>query len=100
MGKGILGGMFDFNNDGHMSSFERAAEFHFISQVIMGDDDSSSATDIMADTNIELDDDSEIDDVLADAGLDRDELMWMDEDERREALEEAGLDPMDFDDFD
>ena len=32
MGKGILGGMFDFNNDGHMSSFERAAEFHFISE--------------------------------------------------------------------
>ena len=32
-----------------------------------------------------------------DAGLDRDELEFMDEDERREALEDAGLNPEDFD---
>lgn len=33
------------------------------------------------------------------AGLDLDELEEMDEDERREALEDAGLDPNDYDDF-
>lgn len=33
------------------------------------------------------------------AGLDLDELEEMDEDERREALEDAGLDPDDYDDF-
>ena len=32
-------------------------------------------------------------------GLDVDELEYMDEDERREALEDAGLDPADYDDF-
>ena len=33
------------------------------------------------------------------AGLDIDELEYMDEDERREALEDAGLDPDDYDEF-
>ncbi len=32
-------------------------------------------------------------------GLDRFELEMMDEDERREALEDAGLDPDDYDDI-
>jgi hypothetical protein len=32
--------------------------------------------------------------------MDRDELEFMDEDERRQALEDAGLDADDFDDFD
>ena len=35
--------------------------------------------------------------LFGDAGLDRSELEFMDEDERREALEDAGLDPDDFD---
>ena len=81
MGKGIFGGLFDFNNDGKLNAFERAAEFQFFNDVVMGDD-------------------SDAEDALAEAGLDREELSWMDEDERREALEDAGLDPMDFDDFD
>lgn len=33
------------------------------------------------------------------AGLDADELELMDEDERRETLEDAGLDPDDYNDF-
>ena len=40
----------------------------------------------------------EADDELSAAGLDRDELSWMDADERREAFEDAGIDPFDFDD--
>ena len=39
----------------------------------------------------------DLDDELDMAGLDRLELEFMDEDERREALEDAGLDPDDFD---
>ena len=35
---------------------------------------------------------------LNEAGLDYDELDMMDEDERREALEDAGLDPDEFED--
>ena len=38
-------------------------------------------------------------DELEMAGLDVDELEYMDEDERREALEDAGLDPDDYDEF-
>ena len=67
----------DFNGDGKMSAFESAAEFQFLHDVVMAD---------------------EADDELSSAGLDRDELSWMDADERREALEDAGLDPFDFDD--
>ena len=77
MGKGIFGGMFDFDNDGKLDAFEHAAEFQFLNDVVMGQSD-----------------------LLSDAGLDRDELSFMDADERREALEDAGLDPDDFDDFD
>ena len=33
------------------------------------------------------------------AGLDPDELSEMSEDDRREAIEDAGLDPDDFDDL-
>ena len=39
----------------------------------------------------------EEDDELEMAGLDRTDLEFMDEDERREALEDAGLDPDDYD---
>lgn len=39
------------------------------------------------------------DDELDLYGLDRDELEMMDEDERRETLEEAGLNPDDYDEF-
>lgn len=47
-----------------------------------------------------VDEDEELEDELLLSGLDRDELDMMDEDERREALEDAGLDPDDFgDDF-
>lgn len=77
MGKGIFGGLFDFDGDGKMSAFERAAEFQFLHDVVMAD---------------------EAEDELTAAGLDKDELSRMDEDERREALEDVGLDPFDFDD--
>ena len=32
--KGLFGGMFDFNNDGKMDSFEKAAEFGFFMQMM------------------------------------------------------------------
>lgn len=41
-------------------------------------------------------DDNE-EDELEMAGLNRDELEYMDEDERREAMEDAGLDPDNYD---
>lgn len=38
-------------------------------------------------------------DDLATSGLDETDLFFMDDDERAEALEDAGLDPYDYDDF-
>lgn len=32
--KGLFGGLFDFNNDGNMSAFERAAEFSFLHEMM------------------------------------------------------------------
>lgn len=45
-----------------------------------------------------IEDDNELVDELEMAGLDIDELADMDEDERREAIEDAGLDPNDYED--
>lgn len=74
---------FDFDGDGKLNSYE----YSVMDDVVFGDHD-------------EVDDSEEEDDLefdLAIAGLDRDELEDMDEDERREALEDAGLDPDDYD---
>lgn len=56
--------------------------------------------ELYSEANAVLHSDSEFgvaDDELEMFGLDRDELELMDEDELREALEDAGLDPDDFD---
>lgn len=45
----------------------------------------------------DVDQDEELETELELAGLDAEELSWMDENERREALEDAGLDPDDYD---
>ena len=47
----------------------------------------------------DLGEDDELVDELEMAGLGLDELVDMDEDERRDALEDAGLDPDDYDEF-
>lgn len=75
---GLFGGLFDFNKDGKMSTFEKAAEFATLAKI---------AEDLSDDSESEL----EIE------GLDKDELEFMDDDERREAIEDAGLDPDDYD---
>lgn len=68
--------MFDFNHDGRLDSFERAAELQFIDEIMKEEEEP---------------------DVFGDVGLDYDELEMMDPEERREVLEDAGLDPDDFD---
>lgn len=75
---GLFGGLFDFNKDGKMSTFEKAAEFATIAKIA---------------EDISEDDESELESV----GLDKEELKFMDDDERREAIEDAGLDPDDYD---
>lgn len=77
---------FDFDGDGKLNAYK----YSVMDDVVFGDHD-------------EVDDDSEEEDdlefELTLAGISLDELEAMDEDERREALEDAGLDPDDFDFF-
>ena len=83
--------MFDFNRDGKLDSWERAAQFQFMDEM-MKDDEKSIFEDH---SSSDFDEDEA--DVFGDAGLDYDELEFMDPDERREVLEDAGLDPDEFD---
>ena len=69
--RGIFGNMFDMNRDGEIDSFERAMEFDFLEEDRL--------------TELEI------------AGVDPESLEFMDADERREVLQNAGLDPDDFD---
>lgn len=73
--KGFFGGIFDFNNDGKLDGLERAADFGMFMNMV----------------------DSAKEDELESAGLDMGELDLMDEDERISVIEDAGLDPDDFD---
>ena len=47
--KGIFGGLFDFNGDGKMDTFEKAAEFSFLMNILeeenSSDDDSDEDED-------------------------------------------------------
>ena len=98
--KGLFGDLFDFNHDGKMSSFEKAAELGFLHH-IMESEKKDAAThtpsyggSIFSSTADEDHDDLALD--LMDAGLDEFDLSLMDDDARRTALEGAGLDPDDF----
>ena len=69
--------LFDMNHDGVLDPVEQGYQLEFLER--------SMEEDSGAGTEDELDPD-----------LDWDELEMMDEDERREALEDAGYDPDDF----
>ena len=81
--------MFDWNDDSKLDSFEQANQFEFEQRMLEEDS---------VDDDEDDDEDDDDDDLDLDlAGLDRFDLEMMDEDERREALEDAGLDPGDYD---
>ena len=100
MGKGIFGGLFDFNRDGKMSSFEKAAELGFLHHIMETEKkDAASHTPSFGGSMFSSSDDDNHDDLSLDlmvAGLDEVELSLMDEDSRRTVLEDAGLDPDNF----
>ena len=72
---GIFGDLFDFDGDGKLDSFEKAAEFGMFMDMVESCEQNE----------------------LESAGLDVDELSLMDDDERAEALEDAGFDANCFD---
>ena len=78
---GLFGRMFDLNRDGKLDAWERAMEYDFM--ISLNDEDDDCEDEEL--TELEL------------AGIDPIELEYMDANERREVLEEAGLDPDDFD---
>lgn len=87
---------FDFNGDGRVDGFDTFVGL----QLTAGS--RREAIELTGDDSFYMgsDDDEEEENLeLELAGLDRIDLEFMDEDERREALDDAGLDPDDFDDF-
>ena len=72
---GLFGSLFDLDGDGRLDALEQAAELGFFMEMM--DDEKSAA--------------------LTAAGLDPMALEEMGYWERREALEQAGLDPDEFD---
>ena len=70
--KGFFGDLFDFNNDGKLDMFEQAADFTAFQQMIKQAE-------------------------LEESGIALNELEFMSNNERREALEDAGLEPDDYD---
>ena len=74
--------IFDFDGDGHLDAFERDEQFQFVYGMMKPEEADS------------FDDEA---DIFAEAGLDYDELEFMDPGDRREVLEDAGLDPNEFD---
>ena len=68
--------LFDMNRDGVLDPVQQGFQLDFLTRQMEEDDKSDEDED----------------------ELDLDDLEFMDEDERREALEEAGYDPDDFDD--
>ena len=75
--KGIFGNLFDLNHDGKMSSLESAMELNFLDKMLRVDDEVKSELEL--------------------SGLDLDELEFMDADKRRKTLQDAGLDPDEYD---
>ena len=73
--RGLFGGMFDLDRNGDLDAFEKACEFQFMEEMIRDEEK----------TEFEL------------SGLDAEELGYMEPYERRMALEEAGLDPDEYD---
>ena len=72
---------FDYDGDGKLNAYE----YSIMDDVVFGHEDTDTSE------AYELEDD------LSLAGLDATDLEYMDVDERREALEDAGLDPDDYD---
>ena len=76
--KGLFGDMFDFNGDGKLDSFERAADFAAFVNLTSGNDEQEKEQSTGTSYSV-------------------DELEVMDDDERAEILLDAGLDADDYD---
>lgn len=87
----IFGGLFDFDGDGKTDAFELGLGFAIMDEM---DRESRKRATLSSSS---LDDDDDDDDLLDMTGFSRFDLELMDEEERATVLEDAGLDPSDFD---
>ena len=76
MKKGFFGSLFDFDGDGELNAAERMYDFMMFNE-LMNDTDKINE--------------------LENAGTTYEDLWYMSDSERREKIEEAGLDPDDYD---
>lgn len=84
----------DFNGDGEVDS----TELFLAEEMLCGNREEYEALfGDVGDFGEVIDEEQELEDELMYAGLDKDELELMDPDERRESLEDVGLDTDDFD---
>ena len=102
MSFGIFGNMFDFNRDGKLDSFERAADFvAFVNLTSSTEDEADSdehSSALSLGSNAEDEEDDDVDEYdFKGTGYSLDELEMMDDDEREEILLDAGLDVDDYD---
>ena len=89
--------LFDFNVDGKTDCMEWSIGMQMIASSSQEEIESTEDDAFyLASDDLEDEDDE---DILELYGLDRDELDMMDEDERREALKEVGLDPDDYEEY-
>ena len=79
--------MFDMNRDGVLDPIEQGFQLDFLDKDSSFDDDDDDDFDEM----------DEVEEALDSIGYTRDDLEYMDEEERAEILEDAGLDPDDWD---
>lgn len=91
---GLFGGMFDFNGDSKLDSFEKAAEFSFFMEMMS---ESKKSVNKTSDVSSDSFDSTDIEDALDDAGIDMLDFELMDDDDRAESLSDAGYDIDDFD---
>lgn len=71
--------LFDLNHDGKMNIYEKAVEYEAFTSTCDGVNENKKTVE------------------LKETRFDEDELSFMDEEERREAIEEAGFDPEGYD---
>ena len=82
MSKGFFGSLFDLNCDGELDERERVLDFLAFEKMLEEEERNERSYDS---EDLDL------------AGLDYEDLELMNEDVRREVLEDAGLDPDDYD---
>lgn len=97
----FFGDLFDLNGDGKLDWFEQAMDehaFYMMMEEQKKAEKESAMTNMYCNSDYEEEEyEDELMDELEMNGIDSVEFEFMDDDERREVLEEAGLDPDDYD---